>query len=161
MEIDGLPLHPLIVHAVVVLVPLTCLLAIGFAVLPGWRWLTRWVTVALAVFGAVAAFLATRSGESLENARPYLRALVREHAEHGDRLQVFTLVLAVLVVVSALLLPGPSGLASGRGARESRVAVLDKVLPVLLVLACLVVAYQVYLTGESGARAVWQSTGGG
>ena len=155
MEINGLPLHPLVVHAVVVLVPLTCLLGIGFAVLPGWRWLTRWPTVALAVAGAVFSFLATQSGESLEAARPELQALVREHAAHGDRLQVFTLVLAVLVVVCALLLPGPSGLASGRGAWPSRVAVLDKALPVLLVLACLVVAYQVFLTGESGARAVW------
>lgn len=155
MEIDGLPLHPLVVHAVVVLVPLTCLLAVLFAVLPSWRWLTRWVTVAVAVLGAAAAFVATRSGEALEESRPELRQLVREHAEHGDRLQVLTLVLAVLLLVSAFLLPGPSGLASGRGARASRVAVLDTVLPVVLVLACLVVAYQVYLTGESGARAVW------
>jgi len=155
MEIDGLPLHPLVVHAVVVLVPLTCVLTVAFAVLPRWRWLTRWLTVLVAVLGAAAAFVATRSGEALEDARPELRQLVREHAEHGDRLQVLTVVLAVLVLVSALLLPGTSGLASGRGARQSRVAVLDTVLPVVLVLAGLAVAWQVYLTGESGARAVW------
>ena len=44
MEIAGLPLHPLVVHAAVVLIPLTALLAVAFAVLPRWRWLVRWPT---------------------------------------------------------------------------------------------------------------------
>jgi hypothetical protein len=60
-----------------------------------------------------------------------------------------------VVVVAALLLPGPSGLSSGRGAVARRVAYADRVLPVLLVLVAVVVLVQVVLTGESGARAVW------
>jgi hypothetical protein len=79
------------------------------------------------------------------------------HAERGNRLALFTLGLAVLVLVCALLLPGPSGLLSGRGAVASRFAVADRVLPVLLLLAVVVVVVQVYLTGESGARSVWGS----
>ena len=63
--------------------------------------------------------------------------------------------LALVVVAAAFLLPGPSGLASGRGDVASRVAIADKVLPVLLVLAAVVVLVQVVLTGDSGARAVW------
>lgn len=163
MEIDGLPLHPLVVHAVVVLVPLTCLLAVAFALLPAWRWLTRWVVVALAVGGAATSFVATRSGQSLssgkqlETAPPHLRALIEAHAEHGNRLALFTLGLAVLVLVCALLLPGPSGLVSGRGAVASRFAVADRVLPIVLLVAVVVVLVQVYLTGESGARSVWGS----
>ena len=50
---------------------------------------------------------------------------------------------------------GPSGLASGKGGMASRVAVADKVIPVLLDLAAVVVLVQVVLTGDSGARAVW------
>ena len=64
-------------------------------------------------------------------------------------------VLLVLVGVGAWSLGGPSALASGAGARESRVAVLDKVLPALLVLAGLAVLVLVVLTGDSGSRAVW------
>jgi hypothetical protein len=40
MTFAGLPLHPLVVHAAVVLTPLAALLVVGSAVLP--RWLTRW-----------------------------------------------------------------------------------------------------------------------
>ena len=71
-------------------------------------------------------------GESLEEERN-LGRLVHEHAERGELLANLTLVLAVVVVVAALVLPGPSGLASGRGAVVRRVAYADKVLAVLLV----------------------------
>ena len=49
MQIAGLPLHPLVVHAAVVLIPLTALLTIGLAVLPRWRWLLRWPTAGASV----------------------------------------------------------------------------------------------------------------
>lgn len=155
MEIDGLPLHPLVVHAAVVLIPLVAALAVALAVLPRWRWLTRWPTAAGSVLTVGIAFLATRTGDDLAASRPELRALVHEHAERGDRLATVTIVLAVVVVISAILLPGTSALASGAGARASRVPIADRVLPVLLVVVAVVVLVLVYLTGESGARAVW------
>jgi hypothetical protein len=155
MELDGLPLHPLVVHAAVVLIPLSAVLAVALGVASRWRWLTRWPAAAVAVVGVGLAFLATTSGESLEESRPGLGALVRQHRERGELLADLTIVLAVVVVVAALLLPGPSGLSSGRGAVARRVAYADRVLPVLLVLVAVVVLVQVVLTGESGARAVW------
>jgi hypothetical protein len=155
MEISGLPLHPLVVHAAVVLIPLTAALGISLAVLPGWRWLSRWPTALASVVTVGVAFLTTRSGEALESSRPQLRQLVGQHAARGHLLADLTVVLAVVVLACAFLLPGSSGLASGKGAVTSRVALADKVLPVLLVVVCVVVLVQVYLTGESGARAVW------
>ncbi len=155
MTFAGLPLHPLVVHAAVVLIPLTALLAIGFAVLPGWRWLLRWPTAAASLASIALAFLATISGRALEQARPQLRALVQVHQHRGQLLADLTIVLAVVVVAAAYLLPGASGLANGRGAVASRAVVADRVLPVLLVLAAVVVLVQVVLTGDSGARAVW------
>jgi hypothetical protein len=155
MEIAGLPLHPLVVHAAVVLIPLTALLTVAFAVLPGWRWLLRWPTAGASVLCIVLAYVATTSGHSLENSRPELARLVREHSGRGDLLAKLTIVLAVVVVAAAFLLPGPSPLVSGRGERVSRGSVVDKVLPALLVLAAVVVLVQVVLTGDSGARAVW------
>jgi hypothetical protein len=155
MELNGLPLHPLVVHAAVVLIPLSAALAVALGVASRWRWLTRWPAAAVAVVSVGLAFLATTSGKSLEESRPGLGALVRQHRERGDLLAELTIVLAVVVVVAALLLPGPSGLSSGRGAVARRVAYADRVLPVLLVLVAVVVLVQVVLTGESGARAVW------
>jgi hypothetical protein len=155
MEIDGLPLHPLVVHAAVVLIPLVAVLTIVLAVLPGWRWLSRWPTAVGSVVVTGIAFLATRTGRQLEASRPQLRALVQVHAQRGDRLEHLTVVLALVVLAAAFLLPGPSGLASGRGAKASRLEIADKALPVLLVVVAVAVLVQCYLTGESGARAVW------
>lgn len=155
MEIAGLPLHPLLVHAVVVLVPLSAAMAVALAVVPRWRWLLRWPTAALAVVGAGLAWLATESGEALLDARPELEALIEEHEEYGELLVIVMAAFAVLVVVSAWSLSGSSPLASGRGAQESRILALEKVLPILLVLGAIGVAVVTVLVGDSGARAVW------
>ena len=45
MEINGLPLHPLVVHAVVVLSPLAALGGLLYAAVPRWRWWLRWPLV--------------------------------------------------------------------------------------------------------------------
>ena len=75
MEIAGLPLHPLVVHAAVTAIPLSAALAIAFAVLPRLRWLSRWPTAGFAVIGAVLAWVARLTGGSLLDARPELRFL--------------------------------------------------------------------------------------
>ena len=64
-------------------------------------------------------------------------------------------VFTVLVALAAWALGGPSALASGRGARESRFAGQETLLVVLLVASALVVLVLVGLTGDAGARAVW------
>ena len=155
MEFAGLPLHPLVVHAAVVLIPLTALLTLGLAVLPRWRWLLRWPTAGASLLCIALAFAATTSGQSLERVRPELAPLVREHSARGHLLANLTIVLAVVVVAAAFLLPGPSPLVSGKGERVSRGSVADKIIPAILVLAAVVVLVQVVLTGDSGARAVW------
>lgn len=156
MEIAGLPLHPLMVHAVVVLVPLSAVTAVVLAVVPGWRWLLRWPTAGLAVVGAGLSWLATQSGEALRDSRPGLEVLVEQHEEYGELLLLVMAGFALLVLVAAWSLGGPSPLATGRGARDSRVpGALEKVLPVLLVLGAVAVVWVTVLAGHSGARAVW------
>src|SRR3954451_5031444 len=63
--INGLPIHPLVVHAVVVLLPLACVGLIAIAVYPPWR--SRFgVLVGLAAAAATASIpVATESGERL------------------------------------------------------------------------------------------------
>ncbi|MGA8248602.1 MAG: hypothetical protein WB797_16970, partial [Nocardioides sp.] len=62
MTFNGLPLHPLIVHVVVVFAPLAGLGGILYAVTPRWRWWLRWPFVASAVIAAAAGVVAVRSG---------------------------------------------------------------------------------------------------
>jgi uncharacterized membrane protein len=155
MEIAGLPLHPLVVHAAVVLIPLSAALAIAFAVLPRWRWLSRWPTAAFAVVAAALAWVARLSGSSLLDSRPELARLVAEHQDRGELLSLVSLPYALLVVVAAWSMAGTSALASGRGAQESRIPALEKVLPALVVLASLAMMVVVVLAGDSGSRAVW------
>ena len=152
MELNGVPLHPLVVHAVVVLGPLAALTGLAYAFVPRWRWLLRWPLVVLAVVTAAAAVLAASAGEALLEARPELEPLVEEHEESGELLRTVALVYAALSLLAAYALGGVSALASGRGARETRFGI-----PVMAVLAIGAVALLVtlYLAGDSGARAVW------
>jgi len=153
-EFNGLPLHVLVIHAVVVLVPLLALFAIAYGLLPRWRHRLDWAVAALAVITPAVAWVATESGEELEG---ILRAKgyppdrlqqISEHAEYGDTLFWFSLGLgaaALLLVLSA--------------SRFARARNLPRWLPIVLTVAVAVLAgfalVYVYLTGDSGAKMVW------
>ncbi|MCI4064141.1 hypothetical protein MRQ36_16640 [Micromonospora sp. R77] len=153
-EVNGLPVHILVIHAAVVLVPLLALLSVAYGVLPRWRGRFGWAVAALAVVTPIATWVATESGEALEEAleeRGYpaegLRK-IHEHSEYADTLFWLVVGLAVLALV---LLAVTSG--------HERVRRLPTWLPwaltaVIAVLAVFALVY-VYLTGDSGAAMVW------
>jgi uncharacterized membrane protein len=153
MEFRGIPLHPLIIHAAVVLVPLAALSALLFAV-PKWRWLTRWPAVVLAVIGALTVQLAVMSGRDLEKDRNLDSPLIHTHEEWGERLQIAMWIFAVIMVVAFWALPYVTRV-SGAANRESRAAALETPLAVLVAVAAIAVLVLVVLTGDAGARAVW------
>jgi hypothetical protein len=161
MEIAGLPVHPLVVHTAVTLVPLSALVSVAFVVVPRWRWLLRWPAGVLAVLAAIVAWVSRLSGSALLEDRPFLlespqlREQIERHEQLGELLSLVSLPYALLVLLGVWSLAGTTALASGRGARESRLPVLEKVLPVLVVLASVGVLVLVVLVGDSGARAVW------
>jgi hypothetical protein len=152
MELNGVPLHPLVVHAVVVLGPIAALTGLAYAIVPRWRWLLRWPLVVLAAVTAVTAYVATLSGDDLLASRPELAPIVEVHQERGVLLRNVALGYVPVAVLAAWALGGVSALASGRGARETRLGI-----PVSALLAVGAVALLVllFLTGDSGARAVW------
>jgi hypothetical protein len=154
MEINGLPLHPLVVHAVVVLGPLAALTGLAYAFVPRWRWLLRWPLVALALVTAVTAVVATSAGESLLDARPELEPLVDEHEDWGELLRTASLAYAAAAALGAWALGGPSALASGRGARDTN-PVVGMIATVLIAVGAVALLVLVFLAGDSGARAVW------
>jgi len=160
MELNGVPLHPLVVHAAVILGPATALTAIAYAVLPGWRWLIRWPMVALAVATVGAVFLAKVAGqELLEQRASQLSRLdvaqIAVHQERGNVLLWVALGFLVIAVVAALMVGGPSALASGAGARDSRGTAVTYGVLGLVVLGAIALLVMTVLTGDAGARAVW------
>jgi len=146
------PLHPLVVHAVVVLGPLAALTGLVYAAVPKWRWLLRWPLVVLAVVVAVTALLAVAAGEDLLASRPELAPIVADHQEAGERLRNVALGYVVVAGLAAWALGGTSALASGRGARETRLGIP---VAVLLAVGAVALLVTVYLAGDSGSAAVW------
>ncbi|MER7590422.1 DUF2231 domain-containing protein [Micromonospora sp. NPDC127501] len=156
-EILGLPVHVLVIHAVVVFVPLLAVLAIGYVGLPRWRHRLDWALGLLAVAAPVTAYVAVKSGEALTDALvargfqgPILDQIF-EHSRYGD---ILLRVVVPLGIVAILLLVATSG--------HPRVPQLPAlVIPVLAVAAVglsIAALVYVYLTGHSGAETVWGTT---
>jgi uncharacterized membrane protein len=142
MEINGLPLHPLVVHAAVVLGPLAALSALAYVV-PRWRPRVRWPMLVLAVLATGAIVLAYFSGVNFLDSKPELRSSpqVETHEHRGVILLWVTLAFGVVAV-----------LAGWWGTRSGGLRVL---LDALLAVGGLAVLVLVVMTGEAGARAVW------
>lgn len=159
--INGLPAHILLVHAVVVLIPLSALLVVLVAVWPAARARLVWPTAVLAVLALVAVPLTTEAGEWLEH-RVARTPLVRAHTELGDYMLPWAIGLAlvalgllarqVLEVRGARAVPGdPRGL--GRRSRgDVAVTVVVAVIAVIVAAGSVLTVYRV---GDSGARAAW------
>ncbi|WP_088287598.1 DUF2231 domain-containing protein [Kineosporia sp. A_224] len=140
--IAGLPIHPLTVHAVVVLLPLMAIATVAVAVRPAWRGYARWVLAGNVVV-LVAAVVARQSGLALYERIGKLGAneLAETHAAYGKVLPLFALFLVAAAAVLVLLKDRP------------QLATLGIV--VAVVAALLAIGWTV-VTGDSGARAVWQ-----
>jgi uncharacterized membrane protein len=167
----GLPLHPLVVHAVVVLVPAAVIGAALVAVRPRLRGRWGWPVVVIAVLATLAVPVATSTGEGLEHNLPRTAA-IETHAELGDQLLI--LIAPMLVCVAALVVidrlrrravglatssarhAGPGTMAAPR-IRDGQARVALIVLAALTVVFATVSAVQVVRIGDSGARAAWGS----
>lgn len=157
--INGIPVHPLVVHAVVVLLPLALLGTIAIAVKPEWRRPYGPLVVAAVAVSAILTPVATSSGEELE----HRVGDPGEHAEIGEQLIWFVLPLLALTLAlvwvdrratrTAALADGTERSTTTRG--TSTASKLPTVLAVLAVVAALACTVQVYRVGDSGAKAAW------
>jgi uncharacterized membrane protein len=145
--VGGIPIHPLVVHAVVVLIPLAALGVIAIAIVPRWRARFGVLVAVAAVIAMALVPVATQSGENLEEAVGESDLLER-HAELGDTMLVGAVPLAVVAVVLWWI-----GRRSEQGHPVPRwLSVLIAVVGVAVALGALV---QIVLIGHSGAKAVW------
>jgi uncharacterized membrane protein len=152
-QISGLPVHALVVHAVVVFVPLLVLLAIVYAVVPRWRAKVGWAAALLAVAAPATAWVATESGEELRGrliadgmSGPPLAA-IDDHMGFGTLTFYYSIGLgaATLLMVALTLRKSER--------RLPRAAELG--LSVIMVALAAISGYYVFRTGDSGAHAVW------
>ena len=144
--INGIPVHPLVVHAAVVLVPLAALGVLAMAVLPRFSKSLGWLVAAVAAVAAAASWVAKEAGEALEER---VGAPGFDHAELGEVMPVLS--AGLFVVAAALWLvdrSAPEEVEAGRRAIRIGVAVLGALVAVANVV-------WVYRVGDSGARSVW------
>jgi len=139
--VGGLPVHPLIVHLVVIALPLSFVLVVMMAF---WRpSRNRWVwgiSFALALMGTVSAWIAKWSGEQLTQLVGY----PGEHAELGETTAYLATVYSILLL----------GWGAGVAFRQSELVM--NILKYLTVVVGAVLIGYVVLAGHSGAAASWE-----
>lgn len=157
--ISGLPVHPLLVHGVVVLGPLAALLLVGYVFVPRWRAGLKWPTLILSVGSAALSKLAEASGEELQHrvmgAGGEADKLIRQHAEAGETAGAALIALALVSLIAIFYLVPVSG---PRAWAEGKSRGLYGTLAIVgAIAAALFVTYAVVAAGHTGATSVWSS----
>jgi undecaprenyl pyrophosphate phosphatase UppP len=153
----GLPLHILVVHFAVVLVPLAVIGFISTGWRRNWRATYSFPVAALALAGAAAAFLAAQSGGSLRRSirREALTAGTRAdfagHPGAGNRAEVFAFVFAI-VAVALWLVERRRGTARQPDWLPNATFAVGAIVGVLALVAMVV-------AGHSGATLAWRDLG--
>jgi hypothetical protein len=139
----GLPLHPLLVHSAVVLVPLVAIGALVMSYLPSFSRRHGKLILIVALFAQVSVFLAKLSGEAFSE---ILNKQVEKHAELGEIAPLVTLPMVVLIYLRWRMDRAGSSIGNAAVRRLTSVA---------LVIASLASLVMIFLVGHSGASSVW------
>lgn len=139
----GLPLHPLLVHGAVVLVPLVAIGALVMSYLPSFSRRHGKIILGLAVVAQICVFLAKISGEAFEE---ILNKNVEQHAELGEIAPLVTIPMVVLIYLRWRM--DRSGSTFGS-------VLIRRLTSVALAIASLASLVVIFLVGHSGASSVW------
>jgi cytochrome b involved in lipid metabolism len=143
--ITGLPVHPLVIHAVVVLVPLAAIGALLVIFIPKFRVTYSPLVLIAVVLGTITAFMATQSGEALSERV----GLPKSHATHGERLSYAVLAFAILFTLWFVL-------ERTKWVKGAIANPLNTVLKVLIPIIAVLSIVLTVLAGHSGAEASWK-----
>ena len=136
--IAGLPVHPLIIHLVVVILPLSAISLILLVFIPSLRKNYSLITLVGLAVSLVASFIAKQSGQALG-----IRiGTPGEHAQWGEKVVIVAALLFVSSVAWYLL-----------NEQKSALTKLVGYVSTILAVAALVVTF---LAGHSGATATWE-----
>lgn len=144
---QDLPVHPLLVHATVVILPLAAVLVIVASVYPRFRAWAGPMPAIAAVISVILVPLSTSSGEQyydrIKRATGGEVPLIEDHEELAELLIYLVIPFAILAVIGYLL--------HRRGGSKALVAVVST----LSVIAAVAVAVDVALIGHAGAKSVY------
>ena len=129
-------------HLIVVLAPLTAVLAILCAVWPAARRRLVWLVLAFAVVITALTPLTTEAGEWLQH-RIGESPAIQTHAELGSTMLYFAIALLVAAILLAVL------------HIRSMNTVAATVIAVVVIAASAATIVQVIRIGDSGAQATW------
>jgi hypothetical protein len=144
---NGLPAHVLLVHFIVVLAPLTAVLAIVCTFWPAARQRLVWLVLALAVITAVLTPMTIDAGEWLAK-RKGRSQLLHAHTALGDTMAYFSVALVAAAALIAFV-----HLREARGKTLKPIA--RWLIAAVVVIASVATTAQVYRIGDSGAKATW------
>jgi hypothetical protein len=151
-QVNGLPVHVLVLHAAVVFVPLLALGAIVYALVARWRHKIGWAVALLSVVAPLCTLVAKLSGEKLydrlvgQGLKGNGLVLLNEHMGYGGKTFWLTLALGVVTLVEVLL--------TWRG--SSKLPMIAQIpFAVVMVVLAAITGYYIYKTGDTGAHAVW------
>ena len=159
--VGGLPLHPLVVHATVVLVPLAALGSLVIVLWPAARRRYGSLVVLTAVVATVCTVIAEQTGEALEHALPRSEA-IELHAAAADYLKIWMAPLMIAVAAFVLLhrradrtVVKEATASTAALAVAGRHRVLALGLAVVTAVLAVGTAAVVFRVGDLGAQAVW------
>ena len=145
----GLPLHPLVVHGVVVVIPVAACAAVAVAVLRRYRERFRHAALVLATVALLGVPVATQSGGELKQRLEtggIVAKQIEKHQDAGNMLLWPVLavwLMTLLIVVLHKRSPSPRAM---------------QAVAFLTVVAGVAAIASVSLVGHSGATAVWSCT---
>ena len=137
----GIPAHPLLVHAVVVLLPLAAIGMIAMVLIPPFRGkVQKYFVGGTLIVATGSAFLAKESGETLRS----VSGVSEYHQEWGSRTFYAALALVVLSALWLWLDTKPK-------------SIYKTITGILVLLVSLAAITATVLAGHSGAESVWVS----
>ncbi|MBB2975254.1 hypothetical protein FHX49_000820 [Microbacterium endophyticum] len=155
---NGLPIHVLLVHFVVIVVPLTAICLVLSTFWPAARRRLGLVTPILALVALISVPITTQAGEALEE-QVSETALSELHTELGDTLLPWAIALFIIAALQWFWFAFCTG--DGRYAKQFTSKTIRTTITMALSIAVIAVAIGsvvvVVIIGESGARAVWDS----
>jgi hypothetical protein len=138
----GIPAHPLIIHAVVVLLPISAIGMIAMVLIPPFRGkVQKYFVGGTLIVATGSAFLAKESGAALRR----VNGVSEYHQEWGSRTFYAALALTVLSAFWLWLDTKPS-------------SIYKKITGILVVIVSLAAITATVLAGHSGAQSVWEVT---
>jgi uncharacterized membrane protein len=142
-SVAGLPLHPLVIHASIVLIPLVAIGALIMSYLPSFSRRYGKLILVIALFAQLSLFLAKVTGEAFEE---ILDKDMGNHAELGEIAPFITLPMVALIYLRWRLDRSGATVGSVWARRLTSLA---------LIVASLASIAVIVLVGHSGAESVW------